>query len=260
MTKEEILQTTKAFLLDLDGTVSLEGVPLFGVEKTLCRLRDAGKQLVFLTNNSSKTRARYEEELARTGLFLPGDLVYTSANAAAEYLNENFRGKRVYLLATNEVKAEFEAAGVRVAEENPDVCVLAYDKELTFEKIKKFDGFLRRGVFYLATHPDAVCPAKGGSIPDAGAFAALFRTSSGRAPDLILGKPYPYMADGIAKRLKLKKEALCMVGDRTYTDIRFANENGMKSILVLSGETTKDMLPAIEDEPSLVLPALRELF
>ena len=137
--------------------------------------------------------------------------------------------------------------------------MLAYDKELTFEKIKKLDGFLRQGVYFLATHPDDVCPAKGGSVPDVGSFLALFQRSSRRAPDLIVGKPYPYMADSVAGRLGLKKEELCMVGDRAYTDIRFARNNGLKSILVLSGETTRDMLPSIEEVPDLVLDTICEL-
>ncbi len=256
MTKEEILQKTGAFLLDLDGTVYLDGTPIGHAVETLHWLRERGKKLVFLTNNSSRTAEAYRLRLSAAGLFGEGDLVYTSGNAAAEYLVRNFPGKRVFLLATKEVKREFTCAGVQIVEKDPDLCALAYDTELTYEKIRMFDGFLKRGLPYLATHPDDVCPAKGTSVPDVGSFLALFERSANRLPDVIIGKPYSEMADGIAKRLGLPKERLCMVGDRAYTDIRFANRNGLMSVLVLSGETRREDLPALSDKPDLVLPSL----
>lgn len=259
MTKKEILQTTDAFLLDLDGTVYLDGEPIGDAVKTLCKLRSMGKKLVFLTNNSSKTAEQYRLRLSAAALYEKGDFIYTSANAAAEFLSVHYPLKSVYVLATEAVKREFSCAGVQVCEDHPDVCLLAYDTELTFEKICKFNGFLKTGMPYLATHPDDVCPAKGMALPDAGSFLALFERSSGRRPDCIIGKPYPYMADGASRMTGVSKQALCMVGDRAYTDIRFANRSGIKSILVLSGETTEDMLGSLSDKPDLTLSSLNDL-
>ena len=254
MTKEELLRETELFLLDLDGTVYLDDRPIGGMKNTLATLRGMGKKLVYLTNNSSKTEGEYVEKLTRIGLFDKGDSVYTSGMATVEYLKAHYPQARVYLVATERVRGEFARAGVVLDDENPDVCVLAYDVELTFAKIRRLDYFLRKGAPFLATHPDDVCPTSDGSMPDVGAFLAMFEKSSRRNPEAIIGKPFTAMGEGAEKRYGVQRARMCMVGDRMHTDIRFALNNGMKSVLVLSGETTRESMKAFPDRPDLVLP------
>ena len=177
MTKQELLDACDLFLFDLDGTVYLGETPVAGAAEALGRLRGAGKRIVYLTNNSSKTHAEYENKLRALGLWGAGDSVYTSADATAEYLNAHAAGKRVYLLATPPVAQAFRAAGVRLVEEDPDVCVLAYDTTLTFEKMRQFNEYLAAGKLFIATHPDDVCPTAGVPMPDVGSFLALFERS-----------------------------------------------------------------------------------
>lgn len=258
MTKETLLKETDAFLFDLDGTVYLDETPIGDVKGTLARLRAMHKRIVFLTNNSSKTEAEYRRKLTRIGLWGEGDLVYTSAMATAEYVAARFPHKRVYLLATDAVKEEFSRT-VPLAEEAPDVVILAYDTTLTFAKMKRFNEFLAGGAIFLATHPDAVCPTAGVSMPDVGAFLELFYTSSGRRPDLIVGKPGTAMGEGLERRLGIPRARMCMTGDRMHTDIRFGNNCGMHTVLVLSGETTEETMKNFPDRPDLVLPDVNAL-
>ena len=84
MTKEQLLECTDAFLFDLDGTVYLDETPIGDVKGTLARLRALKKRVVFVTNNSSKTEEEYRKKLSRIGILGEGDLIYTSAMAAAE--------------------------------------------------------------------------------------------------------------------------------------------------------------------------------
>lgn len=259
MTKEKLFNETKAFLLDLDGTVYLDETPIGDAIGTLARMREAGKRLVYLTNNSSRTEEEYRTKLRRIGLWNERDVVYTSGMAAIDYLARNYGGAKVYLLGTDALKEEFSRAGVVLTEETPDICMLAYDTTLTFEKIRKFDFFLRRGARYFATHPDDVCPTKDGSMPDVGSFIAMFEKSSGRLPDRVIGKPFTDMGDGLCNLLNVCKAEMCMIGDRMHTDIRFGNANGMKTVLVLSGETTKESMRNFPDRPDLVLPSINEL-
>ena len=258
MTKETLLKETDAFLFDLDGTVYLDETPIGDVKGTLARLRAMDKRIVFLTNNSSKTEAEYRQKLTRIGLWGEGDLVYTSAMATAEHVAARFPHKRVYLLATDAVKEEFSRI-VPLVEEAPDVAVLAYDTSLTFAKMKRFNEFLAGGAVFLATHPDAVCPTAGVSMPDVGAFLELFYTSSGRRPDLIVGKPGTAMGEGLERRLGIPRARMCMTGDRMHTDIRFGNNCGMHTVLVLSGETTEETMKNFPDRPDLVLPDVNAL-
>ena len=259
MTKAEILRDTELFLLDLDGTVYLDETPIGDMQDTLARLREMGKKLVFLTNNSSKTQAEYVDKLTRIGLFDARDGVYTSGMATALYLKEHCAGRRVYLVATERVRTEFEGMGIVLDEENPDVCVLAYDLELNFDKIRRLDRFLRAGKPFFATHPDDVCPTKDGSMPDVGSFLAMFERSSGRKPDLVVGKPYSVMAECLTRTFKVPRGRMCMVGDRMHTDIRFGNDSGMHTILVLSGESTRETMKRFPDRPELILNDFNEL-
>lgn len=258
MTKETLLKETDAFLFDLDGTVYLDETPIGDVKGTLARLRAMDKRIVYLTNNSSKTEAEYRQKLTRIGLWGEGDLVYTSAMATAEHVAARFPHKRVYLLATDAVKEEFSRT-VPLVEEAPDVVILAYDTTLTFAKMKRFNEFLAGGAVFLATHPDAVCPTAGVSMPDVGAFLQLFYTSSGRRPDLIVGKPGTAMGEGLERRLGIPRARMCMTGDRMHTDIRFGNNCGMHTVLVLSGETTEETMKNFPDRPDLVLPDVNAL-
>ncbi len=259
MTKEELLGKIDVVLLDLDGTVYLDETPIGNAARTLERLREGGKQLIFLTNNSSKTEEEYRKKLNRIGLWGRGDLVYTSGMATAAYLKKHHAGEKVYLVGTQAVRAEFAGAGVLLDEEDPDLCVLCYDVELTFEKIKRLNFFLKAGKPFIATHPDDVCPTKDVPMPDVGSFLALFKRSSGRDPDLIIGKPFTPMGEELSALTGVPRERMCMIGDRMHTDIRFAAANDMKSVLVLSGETTRETMKNFPDKPDLVLETVNDI-
>ena len=237
----EALRETEYFLLDMDGTLYIGDELIGNMPQTLSFLREKGKKIVYLTNNSSKDTEEYREKLRRLSLWGEGDIVYSSGEATAEYLLANFPDKKVYLVGTDALKKEISARGVLIADEDPDICVLAYDTTLTYRKLCDLTRFLFGGAYYIATHPDVNCPAPGAFVPDVGSFIEMFKKSSGREPDVIIGKPYNDMGRAVVSRYKVNPEEVVMVGDRLYTDMAFAVNSGFKSMLVLSGETTKEM-------------------
>lgn len=255
----EILNKARVILLDLDGTVYL-GEKLIGdVKNTLARFRAFGKKLVYLTNNSSRSDAEYVKKLTDRGIFEAGDEVYSSSRATIEYLIKEHSGKSVYLVAAQAVKNDFLSAGIRLTDENhAEIAVLAYDVTLDFAKMRAFDTALKRGAFYVATHPDAVCPTDGYSMPDVGSFIQCFKASSGRTPDVVIGKPYTGMGDAILSRFSVSRDEVVMVGDRLYTDMAFAVNCGFYSLLVLSGETTAEDYIASGKNLSLVFSDVNE--
>lgn len=257
----KLAEGTRVFLLDMDGTVYIDDEPIGDMRATLDALRGSGRKIVYCTNNSSKTAEEYVRKLKRLGLYDPRDLVYTSGMATVEYLQEYFPEKRVYLVGTDALRKSFSDAGVMLCEEEADVAVLAYDTTLTFEKLVKINELIVCGKPYIATHPDDVCPAKGVYPPDVGSFIQLLKCSSGREPDVICGKPYTVMGKRLMARLGVCASEVTMVGDRPHTDIRFGNNNGFNTLLVLSGETdgkTASALPE-SDRPSAILPSLNEI-
>ena len=119
--------------------------------------------------------------------------------------------------------------------------------------------FVRAGLPYVATHPDFNCPTETGFAPDIGAIMAFIEASTGRRPELIVGKPHAEIVNAALKRTGSTREETAMVGDRLYTDIETGLRYGMLSILVLSGETTPEMLKASQTKPDLVFQCLGDM-
>ena len=259
MTKQELLNKCEVFLLDMDGTIYLGNEPIGDMKNTLNKLIEKGKRLIYFTNNSSKSHEEYVAKLKKMGFPCEGDCVYSSTDATAVFLNEKFKGKKTYVVGTEKTKEQFKNYGINVVEDGAEVCVLAYDTTITFEKIKKFNEYLAKGAIYVATHPDDVCPTEDVFMPDLGSFIKLFETSSHRLPDYICGKPYSIMAESFKTLYGVDLSKIAMCGDRLHTDIKFAVNAGITSVFVLSGEATLNDLKKYDFTPDIILDSLNDL-
>jgi 4-nitrophenyl phosphatase len=137
--------------------------------------------------------------------------------------------------------------------------VLGYDTGLTYPRLTRFCDLVRAGLPYIATHPDVNCPVEGGFAPDTGAFIALIEASTGREPDVVIGKPNPLIIAGLAERFGVSPGEIVMVGDRLYTDIALGSTAGVGTVLVLSGETKRADLETTAFQADLVCEDLAEL-
>ncbi len=247
------LKNREVFALDLDGTIYL-GQQLFSYTlEFLNGLQRRGKDFIFLTNNSSKRPEDYQAKLARFGLTVPIEKIYTSGTATIEYLTQQARGRNLYLLGTPALRQQFQAAGYRVRSRRPDWVVAGFDLTLTYAKLNRACQFIRAGTPFLATHPDFNCPIEGGGmLPDCGALTAAITAATGVYPK-VMGKPQPEMLAGLLQRLKIPRDKLALVGDRLMTDIQMGNSFQIFSILVLSGETQRSQLAQARQVPDLVV-------
>lgn len=261
MTAKEIekLKNIDCFVFDLDGTIYIENTLIDGAKETIDYLRNNGKKVIFLTNNSSVSAEYYRKKINNIGIYCDEKEVYTSGNATIRYLKNNHPKATVYLVGTKDLKKEFEKGGINLTEDNPDIVCLAYDKELTYEKLVYLTRYLNMGARFIATHPDVNCPAKPFYEPDVGAMLEMIEKSTGRRPEVICGKPYRPIAEGVSEACGLPLEKIAMVGDRMYTDIRFGLLNDMLSVLVLTGETKKEDLKGSEIVPDVVLASVADI-
>ena len=131
---------------------------------------------------------------------------------------------------------------------------MGFATELTFQKLHDVCYLLltRPELPYIATNPDLVCPTEFGSVPDCGSVCIGIKNATGREP-IVIGKPSHLMPQLAMEKLGIAKEETCVVGDRIYTDVKSGLNAGITGILVLSGETTREILEASEDKPHLVL-------
>jgi HAD superfamily hydrolase (TIGR01457 family) len=246
----EPLQNVKCFLLDMDGTFNLGEQLIDGSLSFIQTLNQLGRDFLFLTNNSSKDSQQYAEKISRLGLPIMKDKVFTSGEATAIYLQKEFPAAPIYVVGTPPLEEEFRQHGFLLDEEHPKLIVLGFDTTLNYQKLWKLCDFVRAGLPYIATHPDFNCPTETGFMPDVGSMIAFVQASTGREPDVIVGKPNRMIVDAVSQKLGLKIEEMAMVGDRLYTDIALGQSSGITTCLVLSGETHMDDLKDSPHQPT----------
>ena len=229
----------KMFMLDMDGTFYLGDTLLPGATDFLAACRAKEIEYTFLTNNSSKSAEDYLQKLVSLGVHATRQEMFTSGDATLLYLAEKGFSKEIHLVGTSSLHRQFEQEGYHTRAAQPVAVVLGYDTGIDFAGLAALCSVVRTGLPYIATHPDRNCPVQGGFVPDVGAVLAYVQASTGRWPDFVVGKPEAYMAQAVAQRAGLPMEALCMVGDRLYTDIALG-ACGVRTALVLSGETRRE--------------------
>ena len=255
------VQKMKLYLFDMDGTLYI-GDRLFDFSRELlATIRETGGKYLFMTNNSSKSVEDYVEKLCKLGIAADREDFMTSSQATAYYLHQNHSGETLYVCGTNSLKRELEKEGFAVTED-PDraTCiVMGFDTELTFRKLHDVSRLLlTRDIPYIATNPDLVCPTEFGSVPDCGSVCQMIFNATGKRP-VVIGKPSPLMPRLAMEKLGISAEETCVVGDRIYTDIKSGLNAGITTILVMSGETTAEILEASPDKPHLVLESAEQI-
>lgn len=255
----EVFKKIKGVVFDLDGTLYLGNRLIDGVTDTLSAIRASGRKVSFLTNNSSVSCDQYIEKLTKMGLYKEGDIFLSSTMATVEFLKTERKGKSVYLLAPESVTTDFYESGILLTGDIADIALLCYDKTIDYQKICAFNRLLNGGAEYIATHLDIVCPSDKGDLPDAGSFERMFFASSGRSPDIVIGKPNVFMGECLKKAINAREDEILFVGDRLYTDIRFANNCGFYSLLVFSGETSEADYLSSKDKANFTAPDVNVL-
>lgn len=256
---QQYLRIAKGFLLDMDGTFFLGDNLLPGALELLELFNRRKLPFSFLTNNTSRSKQDYIRKLMGLGVREEDARVYTAGDATITYLKKRHPGKKIYLLGTSSLEESFRAGGVELNEFKPDVVVIGYDTSLTYERLSAFCRFVRQGVPYIATHPDVNCPSPEGPVPDIGAMMSLVEASTGRKADMVIGKPNPGIVNALAEEWGKSPEDLVMVGDRLYTDIALGQTAGVRTVLVLSGETKREDLVKAIHQPDLVCENLADL-
>ena len=251
--------------LDMDGTIYM-GMSLFDYTKPfLARLKQMGITYSFLTNNPSTSIADYLKKLAGMGIEATADEMYTTALATIDYLKTHLpAAKRLFILGTPSMTSEFVKAGFEVAEDSaddrPDAVVVAFDKTLTYDRLCRAAWWIQQGLPYIATNPDRVCPTDQPTVlVDCGSICKCLEHATSRQPDITLGKPDPNMLSGIMQRYGLRADEIAMVGDRIYTDVQMAFNAGAFGVLVLSGETTLDIVAEAPRKPDLTADSIAVL-
>lgn len=260
LTPDELTAKCRAIkhvALDMDGTIYL-GANIFPwTLDFLNKLKENGITYSFLTNNPTKSIADYLAKLHKLGIEASPDEIYTTAVATIDYIKIHHpEAKRLYVVGTPSMLAEFEAAGFELAadsaDDRPDLLVVAFDMTLTYAKLCRAAWWASQGLPYIATNPDRVCPTDLPTIlVDCGSMTECIHHATGRRPDVVIGKPNPDMLRCIMEKRGLQPQEVAMCGDRIYTDVASARNAGALGVLVLSGETTLETAMSNDPQPEI---------
>ena len=244
----------RLFLLDMDGTLYVDERLFDKVPEFLARVRESGGRYMFLTNNSSRGVEGYIEKLERLGIATGPEDYLTSVDAAIDLLRREYPGQKCYAAGTESFRQQLESAGIPVTtrvEEDVDILLSGFDRELTFQKLEDACILLERSAVWLATNPDWVCPTWYGSVPDCGSVCEMLTRATGRRPEF-LGKPRPAMVQLALAETGFPPAQAVLIGDRLYTDIACAVNAGIDSIFVLSGEGKREDIERDSIHPTWV--------
>ncbi len=256
------LRSKTLFLLDMDGTVYLGDRPIDGAVDFIRSLRRRGCEYVFLTNNSSRSAESYLEKLHRLGFEAQKENLFTSGQASARFLQRKKPGAKVYCVGTRSLCAELRHYGLCVTDApdaDTDFLLVGYDTELTYAKLTDACDLLCRDVPFYATNPDRVCPAGNGRyLPDCLTMCAMLTEATGKKPYYI-GKPRAAFAEEALREKNRTASEAVLVGDRLYTDIQCGINAGITSVLVLSGESTRQDVDTTGIRPDVIVNSVKDL-
>ena len=283
---EKLLAKTDVFIFDCDGVIWKGDSIIPGVPEVLDKLRAAGKRCFFVTNNSTKSRKGYLKKFTGLGLNVEAEEIFSSSFAAAAYLEQNPLppNKKVYIIGQEGIGQELDllnipyfggpddndkvialGPGVKVDhDEDVGAVIVGFDSGINYYKIQYAQLCINenKDCKFIATNLDAVTHLTAEQEwAGNGSMVGAIKGCTGKEP-ILVGKPSPLMIDYIVDKYKCDRPKICMVGDRLDTDIVFGLDNGLQTVLTLSGVTTKDKLMSDGNEirPEYYVDSIADFF
>ncbi|TAQ85894.1 hypothetical protein B7494_g5787 [Chlorociboria aeruginascens] len=264
----EFIDKFDVFLFDCDG-VLWSGDHLFpGTVETLELFRSRGKKIVFVTNNSTKSRGDYQKKLSGMGIPSEVDEIFASAYSSAIYISRILKlpgpKNKVFVIGESGIETELRTESIEYIggtdpafrrdmtpedytgiadgthlDANVGIVLAGLDFHINYLKLSHAYQYLARGAVFLATNTDSTLPSNNTFFPGAGSISIPLINMTGKQPTA-LGKPSQAMMDSIEGKFQFERKKACMVGDRLDTDIRFGIEGKLGGTLaVLTGVNKK---------------------
>ena len=259
----------RALIIDMDGVLWHGDQPAPGLQEFFQTLREQHISFILATNNASLTQQQYVTKLSRMGISVTLNEILTSSMATALYLTEHTdpATTRVFVIGEDGARQPLLDRGFTLTDlyevnndsdssVGADVVVCGKDETLSWDKLATATLNLRAGAKFIGTNADTTLPTERGLILGNGAILAALQTATGVTP-IIIGKPEPIIYQQALMQLGTNPSETVAIGDRLETDILGAVRTGIRSLLVLSGVSTKDDLKTTDYQPTWVMTDIR---
>ena len=248
----------KNYLIDMDGVLISGDTVIPGADQFVDRLNASQGKYLVLTNNPVYTPKDLAHNLQKMGLDIPPELIFTSAMATAQFLQKQRPNGTAYVIGESGLTSSMHEAGYIITEHDPDYVVLGETSAFSLENLTKGIRLIMDGARFVATNPDPSGPTAMGIVPACGAVAAMIEKATAVSP-FFVGKPNPLMVRTALNYLGVHSEETIIVGDRMDTDIIGGVQNGMDSILVLTGVTKPEQIERYSYIPTYVYDSVAEI-
>lgn len=242
----------------MDGVLVHENKALPGAAELINHWRDNDRRFLVLTNNSIYTPRDLSARLARSGIEVPEEQLWTSALATAAFLQDQVPGGSAFVIGEAGLTTAMHEAGFVMTDTSPDFVVLGETRTYSFEAIAKAIRLINAGARFIATNPDVTGPSAEGVLPATGAVAALVTAATKREPYYV-GKPNPMMFRSAMNKLGAHSERTGMIGDRMDTDVVAGIEAGLHTVLVLSGIAQRADIDSYPFRPHQIVDSVADL-
>lgn len=226
------IEKISLFAFDLDGTLYVGENAVAGAVDLISYLRQK-YQVVFFTNNSSKTVPQVHEKLNRMGIECKLNEVYTSSSATANYLKESGIDN-IYVVGSQGFRDELKNYGLRIVDDDSaENLVVGLDYDFNYNKAAMALSVLLNGGKFIACNEDRFFPVgENKFMPGCGAMVGAISTAADKRPDFIVGKPNTYILSKISEAFNVNHDEIVVVGDSYESDIKMALNYKSKAILV----------------------------
>ena len=248
----------ESWLTDMDGVLVHEERAIPGASEFIGTLQTSGKKFLVLTNNSIFTPRDLRARLLAGGIDVPEQVIWTSALATAQFLDDQRPGGTAYVIGEAGLTTALHEVGYVLTERDPDYVVLGETRTYSFEAITKAIRLITDGARFLATNPDPTGPSAEGPLPATGSVAALITRATGVAPYFV-GKPNPLMMRSALNQIEAHSETSVMIGDRMDTDIISGLEAGLRTVLVLSCSTGEHEVERFPYRPTRIVESIADV-
>lgn len=251
----------KYLLVDLDGVIWRGEKPIKKNVEALIDIAEKEVEIYYITNNSTKSRVEYVDRLKRFGISTDTEHIVNAAYLAAHYVL-GAGGEKVFIIGEAGMYYEASIAGLVPVTigSSAEYVIVGLDRFLTYSKVAYATKLIRMGARFIATNADNVYPVEEGFDPGAGSIISMIREVVGRDPDIVIGKPNPWILDFLAERHGVELDRALVVGDRIDTDVMMGAARGVDTLFLLTGVGEINDIERYGLKPTYVARDLAEFY
>jgi HAD superfamily hydrolase (TIGR01457 family) len=249
------------YLIDLDGVIYRGNELLPGAREFISWLETNHKKYLFLTNNSFATATQIRAKLERLAISTDSAHLLTAGQAAVQNIARRLPQGIVYVVGEQSLIDLVESNGLKAASidaQEADAVLVGLDRDFDYAVMTCAMNAVRSGALFVTINRDPVLPIAGGFIPGCGALAAAIEVASGVTPEVV-GKPEPMLLKEAMHMLDSQPSETVMIGDGLQVDILAGQNAGTRTLLVLSGSSSREDLEKSTIKPDHVYENLADL-